>query len=143
MESRLPEKTLTLWQIRFTAVFAVLIGVLAFFLKYSKWLFIPIGTVAVLGAVFIIWFLPLYFKSFIITVDDTAIKVSRGVFFKLTNIMPYPRLVFAQSFSTPVARRFGLTGVTLRAARGLLVIPEMNIDDAKILLDGLSGGRKR
>ncbi len=142
MESRLPEKTLTLWQIRFTAVFAVLIGVLAFFLKYSKWLFIPISIIAVLGAVFIIWFLPLYFKSFIITVNDTAIKVSRGVFFKLTNIMPYPRLVFAQSFSTPVARRFGLTGVTLRAARGLLVIPEMNIDDAKVLLDGLSGGRK-
>mgnify|MGYP003290109396 CR=1 FL=1 len=142
MESRLPEKTLTLWQIRFTAVFAVLIGVLAFFLKYSKWLFIPISIIAALGAVFIIWFLPLYFKSFIITVNDTAIKVSRGVFFKLTNIMPYPRLVFAQSFSTPVARRFGLTGVTLRAARGLLVIPEMNIDDAKVLLDGLSGGRK-
>ncbi len=142
MESRLPEKTLTLWQIRFTALFAVLIGVLAYFLKYSKWLFIPIGVFSVLGAVFIIWFLPLYFKSFIITADDTAIKVSRGVFIKLTNIMPYPRLVFAQSFSTPVARHFGLTGVTLRAARGLLVIPEMNIDDAKILLDGLSGGRK-
>lgn len=140
MTSRLPEKTLTLWQIRFTAVFVCLIGVLAFFIRFSLWLLIPIVFLAVLGAVFILWFLPLYFKSFIITVDDTAIKVSRGVFIKLTNIMPYPRLVFAQSFSTPVARRFGLCGVTLRAARGLLVIPEMEKDDAKVLLDGLSGG---
>lgn len=138
--SCLPQKTLLLWQLRCGLVGVLLITGIALFCMITPWMLVPIAALAALLAVFILWFLPLYFKSYEIVLSDNAVIVNRGVFFRTSYIMPYPRLVFSSSFSSPLAKAMGLSSVTLRAARGLIVIPEMEAEDANALLTGLSGG---
>ncbi len=91
----------------------------------------------------IFWFLPKYFKSYRIEVSENAIVVKHGVFIETTQLMPFPRLIYAKSHSTPLADRLGLAGVFLRAARGIIIIPELEKADAVYLIQGISGGEKR
>lgn len=140
MTSKLSKKTLLLWRLRCVIVFTIIIAVLLFFSFLSPLLLIPAAITAIFGIFIIFVFLPLYFKSYSITVDNNAVIVKRGIIIKAIHILPFPRLVFARGFSTPLASRLGLMGVTLKAARGILIIPEMNSYDAEKLIEGLSGG---
>ena len=64
--------------------------------------------------------------------------INRGVFIKTTHIMPFSRLVYAQSFATPLAKRMGLSALTLKAARSSIIIPELNAEDVDYYIDFLA-----
>lgn len=138
MENLLPQKTRILWQIRIASAFILIIGAVAAFIPLTVWMLLPSGIILIIALIFLFWYIPAYFKSYQITVKAGTVIIDRGVFIKTSHIMPFPRLVFAQSFSTPLSKRFGLTAVALKAARGMVLIPEMYTADALRLLESIS-----
>lgn len=137
MTFSLPKKTRILWQIRIFLVFALLCVSVAFFSRYTVWFLLPAAIIATLGLIFAFVYIPFYFKSYLITVDTNSIIITKGIFIKTTQIMPFPRLVFAQSFTTPIASAMKLKCVMLKAARGWILIPEIESVDAEFMLDNL------
>lgn len=137
MTFTLPVKTRILWQLRIVFVFALLCAAVAFFSRYTLWFLLPAAIIATLGLGFAFVYVPFYFKSCKITVSDNSISITKGVIIKTTQIMPFPRLVFAQSFTTPMASLLKLKCVMLKAARGWMLIPEIENANAEYLLDNL------
>lgn len=137
MTFKLPKKTQILWQIRFVLAFALLCAAVAFFSRYTLWFLLPAAIIATLGLVFAFIFVPFYFNSYKISVDENSITITKGIIIRTTNIMPYPRLVFAQSFTTPISSAMKLKCVMLKAARGWILIPEIENINADYLLDNL------
>lgn len=137
MSFSLSRKTRILWQIRIAIAFALICAAVAFFSRFTLWFLLPAAIIATLGLIFAFVYIPFYFKSYTITVDDNSITIKKGVFIKTTQIMPFPRLVFAQSFTTPIASLMKLKCVMLKAARGWILIPEIENQNAEFLLDNL------
>ncbi|MDO4608615.1 MAG: hypothetical protein Q4B40_05440 [Clostridia bacterium] len=137
MTFSLSKKTRALWQIRILFIFIILCAVIAFFSRYSLWFLLPASIIATLGLGAAFVYVPFYFKSYRITVDENSISISKGIIIKTTNIMPFPRLVFAESFTTPLASLMKLKCVMLKAARGWILIPEIEADNAEFLLNNL------
>ena len=80
----------------------------------------------------------MFFKSYEIKLKGEAIIINYGVFIKVKHIMPYSRLVYAQSFATPLARLLKVSTLTLKAARGWILIPEIESTAAKEVINLLS-----
>lgn len=137
MTFTLSKKTRVLWQLRIVFAFALLCAAVAFFSRYTLWFLLPAAIIATLGLCFAFVYVPFYFKSYKITVDENSINIDKGVIIKTTQIMPFPRLVFAQSFTTPIASVMRLKCVVLKAARGWMLIPEIENINADYLLENL------
>ncbi len=137
MTFALPKKTRILWQMRIIFAFALLCAAVAFFSRFTLWFLIPAAIIATMGLVFAFIYIPFYFKSYKIKVNENSITITKGVIIKTTNIMPYPRLVFAQSFTTPLSSVMKMKCVMLKAARGWMLIPEIENLNADYLLDNL------
>ncbi len=137
MTFSLPKKTRFLWQIRILMVFVALCAAVSFFSRYSLWFLLPTAIIATLGLIAAFIYVPFYFKSYKITVDENSISISKGLVIRTTNIMPFPRLVFAQSITTPLASLMKLKCVMLKAARGWILIPEIENENADFLLNNL------
>ena len=137
MTFSLPKKTRFLWQVRVIFAFVILCAAVAFFSQFTLWFLLPAAIIAALGLLAAFVYIPFYFKSYTITVDDNSICISKGVIIKTMQIMPFPRLVFAQSFTTPIASAMRLKCVMLKAARGWMLIPEIENVNAQYLLDNL------
>ena len=137
MTFHLPKKTRILWQLRIVLAFACVCAAVSFFSRYTLWFLLPAAIIAAMGLVFAFIYVPFYFNSYKITVDDNSISITKGVIIKTTSIMPYPRLVFAQSFTTPLSVMLKMKCVMLKAARGWILIPEIENVNAEYLLDNL------
>lgn len=139
MNFKLDKKTLLLWRIRTggAALAAALIFVLL--CKYSLYFLIPAAVFVCAGVAAVFWYLPAFFGGYSIFVGENSVTVTRGVIIRTSHIMPFKRLVFAGSYSTPLSKVLGLKGVTLRAARASLVIPEIDGAAADRLIYGISG----
>ena len=137
MTFHLPKKTRILWQMRIVLAFACVCAAVSFFSRYTLWFLLPAAIIAAMGLVFAFIYVPFYFNSYKITVDDNSISITKGVIIKTTSIMPYPRLVFAQSFTTPLSVMLKMKCVMLKAARGWILIPEIENVNAEYLLDNL------
>lgn len=137
MTFSLPKKTRILWQIRIIFIFIVLCAAVAFFSRYSLWFLLPAAIIATTGLLAAFIYVPFYFKSYKIFVDESSISISKGIIIRTTNIMPFPRLVFAESFTTPLASVMSLKCVMLKAARGWILIPEIENENADFLINNL------
>lgn len=137
-ENLLPKRTAFLWQIRIGGAGLVLIIALCGFSFLTRWLFLAAAVLAALLAVLLFWYLPRYFKSYEILFPKGAVVINRGFFIKTTHIMPFSRLVYAQSFATPLAKKMGLAALTLKAARSRIIIPELNASDVNYFIDFLT-----
>ena len=128
-ENLLPKKTALLWQIRIGLAGIILIIALCALSFLTRWLLLAAAVLTALLAVFLFWYLPRYFNSYEIIFPSGAIVINRGVFIKTTHIMPFSRLVYAQSYATPLARAMGLAALSLKAARSVIIVPELNAAD--------------
>lgn len=139
MRGHLPKKTLLLWEIR---IFILLIlpaaaaGIAAAYIGFLIWIF---AFLCVALLVLELWYIPKLFKSFEIYADCESVRISYGVIIKTSHIMPYPRLIFAQTFQTPLAKRLSLSALSLKAARTALFIPEIEEKDAEALVNTVAG----
>ena len=134
----LPKKTLWLWQIRVVMLTIFLIGLCFYFISFLKILKIIVFVIVLLGLIMALWYLPVFFKSYEIKFSNEAIIINYGVFIKFSHIMPYSRLIYAQSFATPLARLFGLTALSLKAARSRVIMPEISFLDAQKIIGSLT-----
>lgn len=137
MTFSLPKKTCILWQLRIVIAFSFLCVAVAFLGRFISELLLVSLIIAAFGLIFSFVYIPFYFKSYKITVADSYICITKGVLFTSTNIMPYPRLVFAQSFATPLSCILKMKCVMLKAARGWILIPEIENTNAEFLLENL------
>lgn len=139
MEFKIEKKTALLWQIRMACTAVLLAILFALLARYSRYFFIPAVVFLAAGGAVVFWYLPAYFSRYRIFVGENAVVVTSGVYFVTSHIMPFKRLVFAGGYSTPLARVMKLKGVTLRAARANILIPEMDVKAADRLILGISG----
>ena len=140
---RLPKETKYLWCIRIAFPSAALLILFAFLCKLSLWLLIPLALTAVSAVFLIFWYVPLFIKNYNISIKNDAFVINTGVFLKTTYIMPYPRMIYVSSFSSPIARRLGICAVVMRAARGFILVPEIKIKDVEMIskkAEGTSDG---
>lgn len=134
----LPKRTFFLWQLRCLIIGAFLIVICLFFSKQFNFLnSVAIG-IAIITLTMIVLYIPMFFKSYEIKLKGEAIIINYGVFIKIKHIMPYSRLVYAQSFATPLARLLKVSTLTLKAARGWILIPEIESTAAKEVINLLS-----
>ena len=140
MRYGLPKKTQYLWQLRVGMVAVVLLAAISFLCFASPWFLLLTAVFALIFGVLIFWYVPKYLKSYLIELPEGSIIINRGVFINVSHIMPYSRLVYCESFSTPLAKAFGLSAVTLKAARSLLVIPELPKTEIERLIGSITEG---
>lgn len=139
-ENKLPARTLLLWQIRVAVLFLLLIAVCLYFCSVYKWIWILATVITAVFFFVILWYLPRYIRNYRIKLIGEAVIIENGVFIKTTHIMPYSRMIYTKSFTTPIAKAMGLTAISLKAARSSIIMPEILVSDAVFLLKLLSQG---
>lgn len=140
-EYRLPKKTVVLWQLRFTVLCALLLAMASLTLFFSKWMIIPLSALFLVFTLFITIFIPLHIKSYKIEVSRETVVINRGVIIRVNHIMPFSRFIYAEQITTPAARFMGLSALSLKVARGFILIPEMQRQDAAELIATISGDK--
>lgn len=132
----LSPKTMFIWRVRLIlagVVLAFLSGILAAFLPWAALAVAAAGLAAGVWAFF--WYLPRLHKSYLLNISTEAVVLTRGVFVTRQYLMPCPRLIYAERFTTPLTAALGLCGLRLRASRGKLTIPPLSLaDTADIML---------
>ncbi len=134
MTFALPKKTRILWQIRISFVFAVLYAPLVVFCRHSPIILLPTTVVVTIGSVFVFVYATIYLKRYKITVDKSGVCLTKGLIIKTVVIVPYARLAFIKSFSTPLAALLKLKCTMLKVSRGWLIIPEIESEQAECLI---------
>ncbi len=129
-----PAQTVRLWQIRAAIFFAVPVILFAALAAVSFWFLLPAAGFLALAAGVIFWYFPRFFSEFTIRLPQGAIVVEYGVFLRTTHIMPFSKLVYAQSIATPLAARRGLAAMGLKAARSTVWIPELAEGDVQAFI---------
>ncbi len=135
----LPKKTLRLWQVRVVMLTLVLVGACLFYDPVLPFLKFVAIVIAAMGLIVTLWYLPTFFKGYEMLFKNEAIVINYGVLIKFSHIMPYSRLIYAQSFATPLAHFFGVTALSLKAARSRVIVPEIELSDAINIMDTLAG----
>ncbi len=124
-ELRLSKKTLMLWKIRVTVLTLLILGILAYFCHGYKWFLIVIlGLVCLFEAV-VLWYLPKLFKNYRIKYINGAVVIESGVIIKTTHIMPFSKMIYTETITSPLAKLMGIKAITLKAARSRILIPEL------------------
>ena len=139
-EKKLPVRTLPLWQIRVTVLFVLLGAVCLYFCSVYKWFWVLVTVITAVFLFVILWYLPRFIRNYRIKLIGEAVIIENGVFIKTTHIMPYSRMIYTKSFTTPLAKAIGLTSISLKAARSSIIMPEILVSDAVVLLKLLSKG---
>ena len=141
-EITVPRSTVRLWRLRTAAAAGFIALPLFRLLSLTLWMLLPAGIIVLAAAVLMFWYIPRRFSSYLIRVNRQCITVYRGFIIKAEYILPQPRMIYAGTYTSPLARKYRLSGVTLRAARGMLVLPELSKKDAEKILAAASGDRQ-
>ena len=139
-ENTLPKKTTLLWQIRIIIITFILVAACLYFEPLFSFLKIFAIVIGIIGIILAFLYLPFFFKSYKIILSNDAVIVKFGIIVKIEHIMPYKRMIYAQSFETPLARIFGIAAVRLKAARSYLLVAEIEKEAAQTIIDFLAEG---
>ena len=142
MELKLPKKTLDLWKIRLTIGVLLFFGLFSYFCHGYCWFLVVTLIIICLYELAFFWYLPSLFKNYQIKYINGAVIIESGDFIKITHIMPYTKMIYTQTLTSPLARFFGLKAVTLKAARSRLLIPEIPEAEAERLTTVLAGNEQ-
>lgn len=139
-ENTLPKKTTLLWQVRIIIITFILVAACLYFEPLFSFLKIAAIVIGIIGIILAFLYLPFFFKSYKIILSNDAVIVKFGIIVKIEHIMPYKRMIYAQSFETPLARIFGIAAVRLKAARSYLFVAEIEKEAAQTIIDFLAEG---
>ncbi len=139
-EYKLPKKTLYLWKVRLALVFAVILGVFSYFCHNYQWYLVATLSIICIFQLLFFWYIPTLFKKYSIKYMNGAIVIETGVIIKTTHIMPFSKMIYTQSITSPLAKMMGLKAITLKAARSRLLIPELNAGEAELFANALAEG---
>lgn len=124
-ELRLSKKTLMLWKIRVTVLALLLLGVLAYFCHGYGWFLIVILALVCLYEGVMLWYLPKLFRNYRIKYINGAVVIESGVVIKTTHIMPFSKMIYTETITSPLAKLMGIKALSLKAARSRILIPEL------------------
>lgn len=141
-ELKLPRKTLSLWKIRVTFAVLVFFGIFSYFFHSFDWFLAATLIIICLYEAAILWYLPALFKRYSIKYINGAVIIESGVIIKMTHIMPFSKMIYAESITSPLAKVMGLSAVSLKAARSSMIIPEMPSKDTERFIKALAEGEK-
>lgn len=96
------------------------------------------GLLILIGIILIFAYIPNYFKAYSISLSQNALIVKSGVLLKTERIMPEPRMLYAESYHTPLSKAFGLSGLMLRASRAATFCAELKEKDINEILKEMS-----
>ncbi|MBN1896123.1 MAG: PH domain-containing protein [Candidatus Aenigmarchaeota archaeon] len=96
--------------------FGVLIWIFPVFLFAPWYVSVLIGTPFFAGVLFVIYWLPKYYRSIIYRITDTEIVWRRGVWFKNTGIVPFNRITNVDIIQGPLSRHFGIASLKIQTA---------------------------
>lgn len=139
-ENTLPRRTTWLWFVRVILITFIFSMLCLYFEPLFSLLKIAAIVIAILGVILAFVYLPLFFKTYKIILSNDAVIVKYGILIKVEHIMPYKRMIYAQSFETPLARILGVTAVRLKAARSYLLVAEIEKESAQAIIDFLAEG---
>ena len=139
-ENTLPKRTTWLWFVRLILITFILLALCYYFSPLFAPLKIAAIIIGILGLLLAFVYLPFFFKTYKIILSNDAVIVKYGIFIKVEHIMPYKRMIYAQSFETPLARVLGVTAVRLKAARSYLLVAETEKESAQAIIDFLAEG---
>lgn len=139
-ENTLPKRTIFLWMVRILVITFILVALCLYFTSLFSFLKIAAIVIGILGLIITFLYMPFFFKSYRIILTNDAVIVKYGILIKVEHIMPYKRMIYAQSYATPLARIFGVAAVRLKAARSYLFVAETNKNDVKSIIDFLAEG---
>lgn len=134
----LSDKALRLWRDWLALLYMLLMflwGVLLALFPPAAW--IAGGALLPAGLLLWFWYLPRLMKSYRVILNEEAVTLSRGVLIRRQYLLPCPRLIYVEQFSTPLSALRGLRGLRLRAARGQLTIMALDKADAEDFLSRL------
>lgn len=138
MAEKLPKRTLLLWQIRVVMLTTLLVGICFYYKNAVPFVLQTALIIAIIGIATVVFYLPTFIKGYEIIFGNESVIINYGVFIKFSHVMPYSRLIYAQTFATPLARIFGVTALSLKAARSRVIVPEILLSDAQKIMDSLS-----
>ena len=141
-ELKLPKKTLTLWKIRVTVAALIIVGVFSYLCHDFDWFLPAILVIICLYEGLILWYFPSLFKTYRIKYINGAVVIDSGVIIKTTHIMPFSKMIYTESITSPLAKLLGLKAVSLKAARSRILIPEMPKEEAERFVTALAEGEK-
>ncbi len=141
-EYKLPKKTLYLWKIRIAVIFALILCVFSYFCHEYKWYLIVTLIIICLFEALFFWYVPTLFKRYSIKYLNGAVVIEKGVVIKTTHIMPFSKMIYTQSITSPLAKLMGLKAITLKAARSRLLIPEMEAHEVERFANSLAEGER-
>lgn len=141
-ELKLPRKTLNLWKIRVTIAVLFIVGIFSYFFHSYDWFLPAILVIICLYEALFLWYLPNLFKGYRIKYINGAVVIESGVIIKMTHIMPYSKMIYAESITSPLAKAMGLSAVILKAARSRILIPELPAADTAKFIKTLAEGEK-
>lgn len=136
--NKLPKTTLLLWQLRVALINFLFLAVYLYF--RIGWLLPVYIGFTVVCILMIFWYLPKFIASYRINLMGDAVVIDSGVIIKTTQIMPYSKMIYTQTFTSPLAHKMDVTAISLKAARSRIIIPEIKNTDAKELILALSKG---
>ena len=139
-ENTLPKRTTWLWFVRVIFITFIVSVLCLYFAPLFSLLKIAAIVIGVLGLITSFIYLPFFFKTYKIILSNDAVIVKFGIFIKAEHIMPYKRMIYAQSFETPLARILGVAAVRLKAARSYLLVAEIEKESAQAIIDFLAEG---
>lgn len=129
-----PKKILILWHIR-SLILLIMLSLITLWVWFLTVYFaIVIGVAVLLMAVLNFIYLPLYLSRYSVTVSSEAIVIKSGVIIHREQIMPIPRMVYVQRLTTPLARAFSVSALSLRATRAMLITLELKKSDIEEII---------
>lgn len=92
------------------------------------------------GAVFL-WILPVFLRTYRISIVNDTVIVKRGIFITTTHIFPFTKLIYTKSYTSFLAKRLNLVAISLKATASSLFIAELERADAEALLEEIARGK--
>lgn len=127
---RVPQKTVVLWEIRISFLAVVFWGILFFYAKMNY----TVNLIFMFLLTIIYVFIPFHLKSIEIYIEKTRIEIKSGIIIKTERILPNKALIYGEAFATPLARAFCLSALTLKGARKIVIIPELEKQNIEAIL---------
>ncbi|HHW46569.1 MAG TPA: hypothetical protein GXX17_06635 [Clostridiales bacterium] len=137
---KLSPRVLLLWRIRLLfvdlAVLVLCFAVYAFFSLPDEAVLLAVITILISFWLWF-WYLPRLHSSFQFSISNEAVVLTRGVFVVKQYLLPCPRLIYAERFTTPLTSLMGLCSLRLKASRVHLILPPLTKDETAFIMSQL------
>lgn len=145
---RLDRRVIRLWRIHSMITSGVLLMIatpVAFFVgitQFVDWIWLMAGWVALAAvrAFLLVWHPPRAYANWGYRLDGKVLETRHGIWFKVIQLLPLPRLQHVDVHSGPIERSFGLASIMLHTAgthEAAIVIPGLDAAEAERLRNQL------